>query len=106
MESAEAKSHGEVPHEVHAKEEEENVQVENGAWESICEILRAHVGVDAFQRWFNSASWSGIDAGVATVTVPGEIMRRFAVVRLDPEGLIKVPAQNSPYFSHRGKHEL
>ena len=85
MESVEAKSHGEVPSEVHANEEEGISQAGNDAWNSIGNILRSHVGADAFQRWFNAATWSGVDAGVATITVPGEVHQVWIETNYLPE---------------------
>lgn len=81
MESVEAKSHGEV----NAKEGAQEADQEQIAWNSICEILRSHVGVDAFQRWFKAATWSGEDAGVATVTVPGEMHQVWIETNYLPE---------------------
>ncbi|MDX1679823.1 MAG: chromosomal replication initiator protein DnaA [Akkermansiaceae bacterium] len=78
MEPVEADSHAEAD----AKEKVENKE---NAWQGICEILRGHVGVDAFQRWFHAASWSGEDAGVATITVPGEIHQVWIETNYMPE---------------------
>ncbi len=78
MEPVEVKSHGEVD----AKEE---VSQEEHAWSVVCETLREHVGVDAFQRWFNAASWSGEDSGVATITVPGEMHQVWIETNYMPE---------------------
>ncbi len=43
------------------------------AWSEVCGHLKSGVGEDAFQRWFRAAEWAGIEDGVASVTVPGEM---------------------------------
>jgi chromosomal replication initiator protein len=45
----------------------------NVDWSEVCECLRSAVGEDAFNRWFRAAAWVGIEDGVATVAVPGEM---------------------------------
>jgi len=78
MESVEVESHEEVS----AREE---AMIEQNGWNDICQSLRGQVGSDAFQRWFHSASWSGEEAGVATVTVPGEIHQVWIETNYLPE---------------------
>ena len=68
--------------EVNAKEKVDNKE---SVWQNICEILKGHVGVDAFQRWFNSATWSGEEAGVAMIAVPGEIHQVWIETNYMPE---------------------
>ena len=56
-----------------------------GTWEEVSAELRALVGEDACQRWFRSAAWLGVDGGVATVAVPGEIHQVWIETNYMPE---------------------
>lgn len=89
MEPVEAMSHEKASHETHsrehAKEEYGKLEADQQAWHNICEILRTHVGVDAFQRWFHAANWSGVDAGCATISVPGEMHQVWIETNYLPE---------------------
>lgn len=58
---------------------------ENGEWSDVCNLLRASVGDDAFQRWFGAAAWAGHEDGVGTVTVPGEIHQVWVETNYLPE---------------------
>ena len=58
---------------------------ENPCWDAVCESLRAAVGQDAFQRWFNAACWAGHEDGVASVAVPGEIHQVWIETNYLPE---------------------
>jgi chromosomal replication initiator protein len=55
------------------------------AWPKVCDHLRSGVGEDAFQRWFRSAAWGGIEDGVATVTVPGEMHQVWIETNFVPQ---------------------
>ena len=57
----------------------------SGGWLGVCEALRGSVGEDAFQRWFRSAGWRGEEAGVGSVTVPGEIHQVWIETNYLPE---------------------
>ena len=54
-------------------------------WPAVREVLRRSVGEDAFQRWFRCAGWRGEEAGVATVSVPGEIHQVWIETNYLPE---------------------
>ena len=58
---------------------------EHGEWSDVCDLLRASVGDDAFQRWFRAAAWAGQEDGVGTVTVPGEIHQVWVETNYLPE---------------------
>lgn len=73
--------------EVNANEES---AVGGNGWESVCQVLRESVGHDAFQRWFRAAQWAGEEAGVATITVPGEIHQVWIETNYLPELAVAV----------------
>ena len=54
-------------------------------WEEVCEALRVMVSRDAFQRWFGAASWMGVEDGVASISVPGEIHQVWIETNYLPE---------------------
>ena len=54
-------------------------------WEEICLALRQMVSPDAFQRWFGAASWSGVEDGIASLAVPGEIHQVWIETNYLPE---------------------
>ncbi|HVJ46636.1 MAG TPA: chromosomal replication initiator protein DnaA [Luteolibacter sp.] len=54
-------------------------------WDGACDTLRSMVGQDAFQRWFRSAKWAGLEDGTATVEVPGEIHQVWIETNYLPE---------------------
>jgi chromosomal replication initiator protein len=54
-------------------------------WEMACKALRGLVGGDAYQRWFGAARWAGLDDGVASVAVPGEIHKVWIETNYLPE---------------------
>ena len=56
-----------------------------GGWDEVCVALRAMVSPDAFQRWFRAACWLGVEDGVATISVPGEIHQVWIETNYLPE---------------------
>lgn len=58
---------------------------ECGAWEKVCGALRETVGENTFQRWFRTAEWVGLDDGVATIAVPGEMHQVWIETNFLPE---------------------
>lgn len=54
-------------------------------WPTACTKLRKMVSNDAFQRWFGSAVWLGVDNGTATLEVPGEIHQVWIETNYLPE---------------------
>ena len=56
-----------------------------GGWDEACVALRAMVSPDAFQRWFRAACWLGVEDGVATISVPGEIHQVWIETNYLPE---------------------
>lgn len=72
--------HGEVFIEV-------STPVETGTdgWNGTCESLRSMVGNDAFQRWFRSADWVGLEDGIATVQVPSAMHQLWIETNFLPE---------------------
>ncbi len=63
----------------------EAVSSKNGSWNEICDALSALVSPDAFQRWFRSAEWLGVQDDVATISVPGEIHQVWIETNYLPE---------------------
>lgn len=63
----------------------EGNSVENGTWEDVCEKLRAMVGGDAFQRWFGTARWLGVEDDSCAIAVPGEIHQVWIETNYLPE---------------------
>ncbi len=58
---------------------------ENTEWDQVGATLQGMVGKDAFQRWFGSARWLGIDDDAATIAVPGEIHQVWIETNYLPE---------------------
>ncbi len=54
-------------------------------WERVCERLRGLVSADAFQRWFGAARWLGVEDGVGSLGVPGEIHQVWIETNYLPE---------------------
>lgn len=81
MEPVEVKSHVEV----NAKEEVSEYSNDEDAWKRIGKVLQGHVGADAFQRWFKAAVWVEEEAGVATISVPGEMHQVWIETNYMPE---------------------
>lgn len=54
-------------------------------WDQVGATLQGMVGKDAFQRWFGSASWLGVDDDAATIAVPGEIHQVWIETNYLPE---------------------
>lgn len=54
-------------------------------WDAVVSALRGSVGEDAFQRWFGAAVWKGVNDGVATLAVPGEIHQVWIETNYLPE---------------------
>jgi chromosomal replication initiator protein len=54
-------------------------------WNHVCEALRTMVSADAFQRWFGAAQWLGVEGGVGSLTVPGEIHQVWIETNYLPE---------------------
>jgi len=54
-------------------------------WDALSLALRRVVGEDAFQRWFGAAVWKGVNEGVATLSVPGEIHQVWIETNYLPE---------------------
>ena len=73
--------------EVAASEVIENHNLEDGVggWDAVSSALRGSVGEDAFQRWFGAAVWKGVNDGVATLAVPGEIHQVWIETNYLPE---------------------
>ena len=73
--------------EVAASEVIENHKLEDGmgGWDAVSSALRGSVGEDAFQRWFGAAVWKGVNDGVATLAVPGEIHQVWIETNYLPE---------------------
>lgn len=65
----------------------ENHKLKDGAegWNSVVSSLRASVGQDAFQRWFGAAVWKGVNDGIATLAVPGEMHQVWIETNYLPE---------------------
>ena len=59
--------------------------VDGPGWSEVCEALRVMVSPDAFQRWFGNANWMGVEDGVGTITVPGEIHQVWIETNYMPE---------------------
>lgn len=60
-------------------------QAPEEGWELACQALRGLVGGDAYQRWFGTARWAGLEDGVASVAVPGEIHQVWIETNYLPE---------------------
>lgn len=58
---------------------------ESGGWKSVHEGLQTMVSRDAFQRWFGAAKWLGVEDGVASISVPGEIHQVWIETNYLPE---------------------
>ena len=56
-----------------------------GTWIDVSNALQAMVSRDAFQRWFGAAQWLGVDDGVASISVPGEIHQVWIETNYLPE---------------------
>ena len=54
-------------------------------WDQVGATLQDMVGKDAFQRWFGSARWLGVDDDAATIAVPGEIHQVWIETNYLPE---------------------
>ena len=54
-------------------------------WDEVGATLQGMVGKDAFQRWFGSARWLGVDDDAATIAVPGEIHQVWIETNYLPE---------------------
>lgn len=54
-------------------------------WVEVCESLRVLVSPDAFQRWFGVAIWMGVEDGIGTLAVPGEIHQVWIETNYLPE---------------------
>jgi opacity protein-like surface antigen len=65
--------------------ETHNLEDSVGGWDSVNSALRGSVGEDAFQRWFGAAVWKGVNDGVATLAVPGEIHQVWIETNYLPE---------------------
>lgn len=59
-------------------------------WPLICARLRNLVGEDAFQRWFRSSEWQGIEEGAALIAVAGEMHQVWIETNYLPELLMAV----------------
>jgi chromosomal replication initiator protein len=57
----------------------------SGSWEEACVTLRKLVSEDAFQRWFRAAEWQGVEDGIGTIAVPGEIHQVWIETNYLPE---------------------
>lgn len=57
----------------------------NTTWTVVCADLRARVGEDAFQRWFRTSEWMGVENGEAVIGVPGEIHQVWIETNYMPE---------------------
>lgn len=64
-----------------------SVSVDDGdaKWMEVSAELKTLVGEDACQRWFRSAAWMGLENGVATISVPGEIHQVWIETNYMPE---------------------
>ena len=67
-------------------------ETEAGSWLKVCDRLKAEVGEDAFQRWFRAAEWAGIEDGVASVAVPGEMHQVWIETNFLPQLQMAVSA--------------
>ncbi len=54
-------------------------------WERVGETLQGLVGRDAYQRWFGSVRWLGVEDEVASISVPGEIHQVWIETNYLPE---------------------
>jgi chromosomal replication initiator protein len=68
-----------------AVDQGEEIAPENGGWEGVTASLQAMVSRDAFQRWFGSARWLGVEDDVASISVPGEIHQVWIETNYLPE---------------------
>ncbi len=59
--------------------------VSGDIWREACDRLRRMVSGDAFQRWFGSAVWLGVENGTARLEVPGEIHQVWIETNYMPE---------------------
>ncbi len=66
--------------------EEMTLQVEDGRdWDHVCEALREMLSPDAIQRWFGAVKWMGVEDGVGSLAVPGEIHQVWIETNYLPE---------------------
>jgi len=66
--------------------DEMTLQIEDGRdWDHVCQDLRAMVSADAFQRWFGTARWMGVEDGIGSLAVPGEIHQVWIETNYLPE---------------------
>jgi len=70
---------------IHEYEAGQLVDAHQNIWLMACAKLRNMVSNDAFQRWFGAAAWLGVDNGVATLEVPGEIHQVWIETNYLPE---------------------
>ncbi|RYD46640.1 MAG: chromosomal replication initiator protein DnaA [Verrucomicrobiaceae bacterium] len=68
----------------------EEVSSDNGGWDAVCDALRVMVSNDAFQRWFRAARWMGVEDGVCSIAVPGEIHQVWIETNYMPELMMAV----------------
>jgi chromosomal replication initiator protein len=73
------------PTSIHGYEPDCTAVAQADIWHAACDKLRQMVSNDAFQRWFGSAVWLGIDNGTATLEVPGEIHQVWIETNYLPE---------------------
>jgi len=57
----------------------------NGGWDDVRGALQPLVSRDAFQRWFGAARWLGVEDGIASISVPGEIHQVWIETNYLPE---------------------
>ncbi len=68
-----------------AVDQDQENSTEIGSWEAVTASLQAMVSRDAFQRWFGSARWLGVEDDVASISVPGEIHQVWIETNYLPE---------------------
>lgn len=57
----------------------------DGGWTQASELLCGMVGNDAYQRWFRAVEWQGLEDGIASVSVPGEMHQVWIETNYLPE---------------------
>jgi chromosomal replication initiator protein len=70
---------------IHGYESASTIKPNGDIWPLAEAKLRRMVSADAFQRWFGAASWRGVENGIATIEVPGEIHQVWIETNYLPE---------------------
>lgn len=86
-------------------------------WDVAQQALNRMVGQDAFQRWFRTAQFEGVEDGVAFVSVPNDIHQVWIETNYQPELLaavregdesvheVRVEVANEQSLTHAAKRE-